>query len=63
MTSIEDVSIPIDVDSNGEDEVAETNSRIAKNSTNISAGVRKPVANGKPRKRQRKLTYTIWEHY
>ena len=55
--------MPIDVDSNGEEEVAHTDSRTTKKTANIPAGVYKPVADGKPPKHQRKLTSTIWEHY
>jgi len=55
--------MPINVDSNGEEEVAETDSRTIKKTTNILASGYKLVADGKPPKRQRKLTSTIWEHY
>ena len=55
--------MPIDVDSNGEEEVAETDSGATKKAANIPAGVYKPVADGKPPKRQRKLTSNVWEHY
>jgi len=50
MTSMEDVSMPIAVDSNGEEEVAQTDNRTTKMTANIPAGVYKPVANGKPPK-------------
>ena len=53
--------MPIDVDSNGEEEVAE--SRDARKTTTVQTGAYKPVADGKPPKRQRKLTSTVWEHY
>jgi len=58
-----DVSVPIDLESNGEEEVAEIDSRQAKNATAIPTGLYKPMADGKPLKRQRKLTSTVWEHY
>jgi len=59
---MEDISVPIDVESNGE-EVAEIDSRQAKKATTIHTGLYKLVADGKPFKRQRKLTSTVWEHY
>lgn len=61
MASVEDNVMPIDVDSNGEEEVAE--SRDARKTTTVQTGAHKPVADGKPPKCQRKLTSTVWEHY
>jgi len=55
--------MPIVVDLNGKEEVAETDSRNAKKTINISARAYKPMADGKPPKCQRKITSTIWEHY
>ena len=60
---MEDISVPIDVESNGEEEVAEIDSRQGKKVTAVPTGLYKPVADGKPLKRQRKLTSTVWEHY
>ena len=55
-------SMPIDVNSNGED-VAKVNSREAKRPTTIQTGAYKPRATGaavgKPPKRQRKLTSIV----
>ena len=55
--------VPIDVDSNGE-EIAEVDSRQAQRPTATQTGSYKPhAAVGKPPKRHRKLTSTVWEHY
>jgi len=59
---MEDISVPIDVKSNGE-EVAEIDSRQATKTSTIHTGLYKPVADGKPLKRRRKLTSTVWEYY
>jgi len=53
----------IDVDSNGEEEVAETDSWNAKKTTKVQACTYKTMADGKPPKHQKKLTSTVWEHY
>ena len=57
---------PIDVDSNG-GEVAEVDNRDLKRDVTTRTGVYKPRSFaggiGKPPKRQRKLTSTVWEHY
>ncbi|KAJ8433164.1 LOW QUALITY PROTEIN: hypothetical protein Cgig2_007128 [Carnegiea gigantea] len=64
MTLNYEDSVPIDVDSNGED-VAEVDSKEANRLTTIRIG--KPQATtdgvGKPPKCQRKLTSSVWEHY
>ena len=66
MASNYEDSIPIDVDSNGE-EVVEVDSRDPKKAATTQIGVYKPTSSaggvGKPPKRQRKLTSTVWEHY
>jgi len=66
MASHYEDSMTIDVNSNGED-VVEVNGREAKWPTTIQTGAYKPRANdagvGKPPKRQRKLTSTVWEYY
>ena len=57
---------PIDVDSNGE-EVVELDSRDPKRAATTRTSVYKPSSSasgvGKPPKRQRKLTSTVWKHY
>ena len=66
MASNYEDSIPIDVDSNGE-EVAEVNSYEPKRAATTQIGMYKPSSSaggvGKPPKCQRKLTSTVWEHY
>jgi len=66
MASNFEDSIPIDVDSNGE-EVVEVDSRDPKKAATAQIGVYKPTSSaggvGKPPKRQRKLTSNVWEHY
>ena len=66
MASNYEDSVPIDVDSNGED-VAEVDSKEANRPTTIRIGAYKPQATaggvGKPPKCQRKLTSSVWEHY
>ncbi|KAJ8428776.1 hypothetical protein Cgig2_014384 [Carnegiea gigantea] len=63
ITSMEDNFLAIDVDSNEEEEVVETDYRLARNTTTIQTNAYKLVAGGKPPKRQRKLTSTVWEYY
>ncbi|KAJ8428777.1 hypothetical protein Cgig2_014385 [Carnegiea gigantea] len=60
---MEDNSKLIDVDSNGEEEVAKTDNKHARKTTTIQTGAYKKVGDDKPPKHQRKLTSTIWEHY
>ena len=60
---MEDISVPIDVESNREEEVVEIDSRHFKKFPTIHTGLYKPVADSKPLKRQRKLTSTVWKHY
>ena len=60
---MEDNYVPIDVESNGEEEDAEIDSRQGKRATAIPTSLYKPVADGKLLKRQRKLTSRVWEHY
>jgi len=66
MTSNYEDSVPIDVDSNGE-EIVEVDSRIAKRPVTTRTGVYKPTSTdggvGKPLKCQRKLTSIVWDHY
>ncbi|KAJ8422525.1 hypothetical protein Cgig2_002554 [Carnegiea gigantea] len=63
MATIDDDSIPIEVDSNGDEEVAEIDSMPIQKTATVQAGTYKPVVDGKPLKRQRKLTSNVWEHY
>jgi len=60
---MEGISVPIDVESNRKEEVAEIDSEQSKKSTTIQVGLYKPVADGKPLKHPRKLTSTAWEYY
>ncbi|KAJ8431694.1 hypothetical protein Cgig2_006550 [Carnegiea gigantea] len=59
MNTTEDESMPIDMDLNGEEEVAEIDSRQARKTTSVYTGVYKPVVDHKRPKHQRKLTCTI----
>ena len=59
---MEDISVPIDVESNGE-EVAGIDSRQAKKATAIPTSLYKPTTDGKSLKRQRRLTSNVWKHY
>ncbi|KAJ8428330.1 hypothetical protein Cgig2_002683 [Carnegiea gigantea] len=64
MATMEDDYVPIEMDSNGDEEVAEIDSMHVQKKTNtIQAGTYKPVVDGKPLKCQRKLTSNFWEHY
>lgn len=56
MATMEDDSVPIEVDSNGDEEVAEIDS---KGVNTLRAGTYKPIVDGKPLKRQRKLTSDV----
>ena len=60
---MEDEFVRIDVDSNGQEDVAEIDSRHARKTISVHIGTYKPIVDGKPPKRQRNLTSTIWEHY
>ena len=66
MASKDCNSVPIDVDSNGEEvNVAEVevDSRHARKTATLRIGSYKPLADGKPPKCQRKLNSSMWEHY
>lgn len=59
MTSTNENSMPIHVDSNRAEEVAKTDSKSAKKTTTVQATAYKPMVDGKPPKCQRKLTSTV----
>ena len=60
---MEDNVMPIDVDSNKKEEVAEIDSRDSRRTTTVQTGAYKPMADINPPKHQRKLTSTVWKHY
>ncbi|KAJ8443844.1 hypothetical protein Cgig2_010308 [Carnegiea gigantea] len=64
MATMEDDYVPIEVDSNRDEEVAEIDSMpVQKKTATVQAGTYKSVVDGKPFKCQRKLTSNVWEHY